>query len=355
MGRVAPVIDLNDKDRETLSSWTRAGRTEQRLVMRARIVLAASHGTRNRDIARELGTREATVNKWRCRFHESGLKGLQDKSRSGKPPDYTLSTEKSILSTLDEPPPKGYATWTGPLVAEKLGISEHYVWRILRKYQISLARRRSWCISTDPEFVPKAAAIVGLYLDPPENAIVLCVDEKPAIQALERAQGWLKLPNGRALTGFNHEYKRNGTTTLFAALNVATGLVKTGHFMRRKRRQFLSFMNELVTYYPDQEIHVILDNLNTHKPKTDRWLPKHPNVHFYYTPTHASWLNEIEIWFSILWKRALRGGSFTSVHQVRQAITDFTEVYNETAHPFEWKATEVRPKNLKKKYADLCN
>ncbi len=142
---------------------------------------------------------------------------------------------------------------------------------------------------------------------------------------------------------------------MFAALNVATGLVKTGHFMRRKRRQFLSFMNELVTHYPDQEIHVILDNLNTHKPKTDRWLPQHTNVHFYYTPTHASWLNEIEIWFSILWKRALRGGSFTSIQQVRQAITDFTEVYNETAHPFEWKATEVRPKNLKKKYADLCN
>ena len=136
------------------------------------------------------------------------------------------------------------------MLAEKLGISEHYVWRILRKHQISLARRRSWCISTDPEFVPKAAAIVGMYLDPPENAVVLCVDEKPAIQALERAQGWLKLPNGKALTGFNHEYKRNGTTTLFAALNVAIGLVKTGHFKRRKRWQFLSFMNELVVDYP---------------------------------------------------------------------------------------------------------
>ena len=159
----------------------------------------------------------------------------------------------------------------------------------------------------------------------------------------------------KALTGFNHEYKRNGTTTLFAALNVATGLVKTGHFKRRRRRQFLSFMNELVVDYPDQEIHVILDNLNTHKPKIDRWLPKHPNVHLYYTPTHASWLNEVEIWFSILWKRALRNASFTSIQQVRQAITEFTEVYNETAHPFEWKATEIRPKTLKSKYTDLCN
>ena len=234
MGRIAPVIELSDKDRETLSTWTRSGKAEQRLVLRARIVLSAARGGQNRDIARELGTREATVSKWRSRFHQAGLKGLQDKPRPGKPSKYTPSTEKSILAALDKSPPKGYATWTGPLLAEKLGISEHYVWRILRKHQISLARRRSWCISTDPEFVPKAAAIVGMYLDPPENAVVLCVDEKPAIQALERAQGWLKLPNGKALTGFNHEYKRNGTTTLFAALNVATGLVKTGHFKRRK-------------------------------------------------------------------------------------------------------------------------
>lgn len=354
MGRFAPVIELSDRDREALASLTRSGKTEQRLVLRARIVLAASRGAINRDIARELATREATVSKWRNRYHKAGLEGLQDEPRSGKPPQYTQSTDKSILAALDESPPRGYATWTGPLLSEKLGISKHYVWRILRKYQISLARRRSWCISTDPEFVPKAAAIVGLYLDPPEKAIILAVDEKPAIQALERAQGWLKLPNGRALTGFNHEYKRNGTTTLFAALNVATGLVKAGHFKRRRRREFLAFMNEVVAEYPDQEIHVIMDNLNTHKPKIDRWLPKHPNVHFYYTPTHASWLNEVEIWFSILWKRALRGASFTSIRQLRQAIDDFIEAYNETAHPFEWKATNVRPNTLKKKYSDLC-
>ena len=178
MGRIAPVIELSDKDRETFSTWTRSGKAEQRLVLRARIVLSAARGGQNRDIARELGTREATVSKWRSRFHQVGLKGLQDKPRPGKPSKYTPSTEKSILAALDKSPPKGYATWTGPLLAEKLGISEHYVWRILRKHQISLARRRSWCISTDPEFVPKAAAIVGMYLDPPENAVVLCVDEE---------------------------------------------------------------------------------------------------------------------------------------------------------------------------------
>ena len=355
MSRPAVLITLSDEEKETLLSWTRSGKTQHRYVLRARIVLSASQGDANRDIARDLGTREATVCKWRRRFHESGLSGLQDKARSGKPAKYDQSSERRILEALDDAPPKGYANWTGPLLADKLGISVHYVWQVLRNHGISLARRRSWCVSTDPEFATKAAAIVGLYLEPPKNAIVLCVDEKPAIQALERVQGWLKLPNGKAVTGFNHEYKRNGTTTLFAALNVATGLVKAGHYKRRKRRQFLSFMNELVAEYPDQELHIILDNLNTHKPKNDRWLPRHPNVHFYYTPTHASWLNQIEIWFSILWRSALKGGSFTSIRDLRTAINHFIDAYNENAHPFEWKATKVRPKALEEKYSNLTN
>ena len=354
MSRIAPLIELSDEDHETLLGWTRAGKTQQRFVLRARIVLAAAEGRINRDIARDVGTREATVCKWRRRFHEAGLGGLQDQPRSGKPAKYDASTEKRILAALDQAPPEGYGTWTGPLLSEKLGVSADYVWQILRKHGISLARRRSWCISTDPEFAAKAAAIVGLYLDPPENALVVCVDEKPAIQALERAQGWLKLPNGKALTGFSHEYKRHGTTTLFAALDIATGWVKAGHYRRRKRRQFLSFMNELVAAYPDQEIHVVLDNLNTHKPKTDRWLPRHPHVRFYYTPTHASWLNQIEIWFSILWRGALRGGSFTSIRDLRCAIDHFIDAYNENAHPFEWKATKVRQRPLENKYSNLC-
>ena len=180
------------------------------------------------------------------------------------------------------------------------------------------------------------------------------MDEKPAIQALEQAQGWLKLPNGKALSGFNHEYKRHGTTNLFAALEVATGMVKAGHYKRRRRREFLDFMNEVVASYPEREIHVVLDNLKTHKPKNDRWLQRHKKVHFYYTPTHASWLNQVEIWLGILWKKALKGSSFTSPYQVRRRIDDFTEVYNETAAPFEWKATKVYPSKPKNKYSDLC-
>ena len=246
------------------------------------------------------------MSKWRTRFSKDGLSGLQDAPRPGASRHYDEVTEKRIFSLLDQKPPTGYATWSGGLLAEALGdVSKHQVWRVLRRHGIHLQRRRSWCISTDPEFAPKAADIVGLYLGPPENAVVISVDEKPHIQALERAQGWLRLPNGKALTGFSHGYKRHGTTTLFAALNVATGQVKAGHYKRRRRREFLDFMNEVIADYSGQEIHVILDNLNTHKPKQDRWLAKHENVHFHYTPTSASWLNQIEIWFSILGRRAL--------------------------------------------------
>ena len=208
------------------------------------------------------------------------------------------------------------------------------------------------CVSTDPEFAAKAADIVGLYLDPPENAVVVCVDEKPSIQALERAQGYVRLPRGAALSGFSHRYQRHGTTTLFAALEVATGHIQAGHAKRRRRREFLDFMNDVVAAYPaGQALHVILDNLNTHKPKRDRWLARHPNVHFHFTPTNACWLNLIEIWFSILSRRALHGASFTSPRQLRNAIA----AYNAKAHPFEWKKQRVYQGRLHDTYAELCN
>ena len=356
MSRKAPVIELDPEERLTLESRSRSGKTEQRLAFRGRIILAASEGKENRAIARDLATTVSTVSKWRHRFTENHLRGLADASRPGVTPKYdNAELEKRILGMLDKPAPKGYASWTGLLLAQALGdVSEHKIWRILRQLNISLTCRHSWCVSTDPEFVPKAAAIVGLYLDPPENAVVLSVDEKPAIQALERAQGWLRLPDGKTLTGFNHEYKRHGTTTLFAALEVSTGLVKTGHYKRRKRREFLDFMNDTVSAYPDKEIYVVLDNLSTHKPKHDRWLERHKNVRFFYTPTHVSWLNQVEIWFSILWRHALRGASFTSPAQVRKAIDDFVAVHNATAFPFEWKATEVHPSTFKYNVNDLC-
>ncbi len=272
----------------------------------------------------------------------------------GATPIYTAETGRRILAQLDEPPPAGFARWTAPLLARALGdVSDQYIWRFLRRQKIDLAGRKSWCQSNDPEFVPKAAEIVGLYLHPPEDAIVLAVDEKPHIQALERAQGYLKLPNGRALIGHGHTYKRHGTTTLFAALNVASGEVQAGHYERRRRREFLDFMNRVVAAYPDREIHVVLDNLNTHKPKRDRWLKAHPHVHFHFTPNYASWLNQIEIWFSILSRAALHGASFTSPRQLRDAIDAFIHAHNKTAKPFRWVSTNIHQKRLKPRHRDL--
>ena len=284
---------VNDDERTTLESWLRAGTAEQRMVRRARIVLAAAEGRANRAIAAELGLSPMTVGKWRRRFARERLAGLPDAPRSGKPARYDVQTERRILAQLEEAPPPGYATWNGPLLAQARGdVSVHQVWRVLRRHGISLQRRRSWCLSTDPEFAAQAAASIGLYLDPPENAVVLCGDEKPSIQALERAQGWLRLPEGRALTGFSPEYRRNGTTTLFAALDKATGLVRAGHYQRRRRRDFLDFRNEIVAHYGSApQVHVILDNLTPPKPQHDRWRARHRNVHFHFTPTPASWLN----------------------------------------------------------------
>jgi transposase len=343
-----------DDERKTLEKWLRSSTTEQRLVLRSKIILMAAEGLSTTEISKRLEVRAATVSEWRTRFAAKRLEGLQDAPRPGKPKRYDDNTELRILKQLDEDPPPGHATWTGNLVAKALGdVSDHQVWRVLRKHAIHLQRRHSWCISTDPQFAEKAADIVGLYLSPPENAIVISVDEKPAIQALERAQGYLKLPNGKAITGYNHEYRRHGTTTLFAALNIATGQVKAGHYSRRRRIEFLDFMNSVVSEYPEKEIHVVLDNLRTHKPKNDKWLARHKNVHFHYTPSHASWLNQIEIWFSILTRRALRGASFLSVKQLRKAITDFIDSYNQKAAPFEWKKTKVKAMPLKQSYADL--
>src|SRR4249920_246580 len=225
-------------------------------------------------------------------------------------------------------------------------VDVQYVWRFLRAHNIDLAARKSWCESNDPAFVAKAADVVGLYVDPPAKAIVLCVDEKPSIQALERAQGYLKLPNGRALTGQSHDYKRHGTTTLFAALEVATGRIIAAHSKRRRRVEFLGFMNSLVAAFPDRELHVVLDNLNTHK-KNERWLKKHPKVLFHFTPTRSSWLNQIETWFSILQGQSLNGASFTAVEQLQEHIDAFVNAYNDRAEPFVWTKKKVRQRRFK--------
>lgn len=345
----AREVRLSPDDRRELEARLRAPTTEQREAFRARIVLMAAEGRSTRSIARALGTMPRTVSLWRIRFAEGGLAGLADAPRPGgrASAKYDATTDGRILEILERPPPAGFARWTGGLVAEALGdVSDQYVWRFLRAQKIDLDGRKSWCVSQDPDFVAKTAEIIGLYLDPPHGALVLSVDEKPHIQALERAQGYLRLKGGRTLTGRSHDYRRHGTTTLFAALDIATGEVRAGHYKRRRRIEFLDFMNKLVAEHPDRDIHVVLDNLSTHKPKRDMWLARHPNVRFHFTPTHASWMNQIEIWFSILGRAALQGASFTSPKQVRNRIDAFVEHYNARAKPFSWIAAKVHQKHL---------
>src|ERR1700694_282252 len=333
--------------RKVLEARCRAPTTAQRDVKRARIVLLAAEGRSTRSIAEEVGVQPRIVSNWRRRFADHGLGGLKDRPRAVKKPIYGKATNKRILALLDKPPPAGFARWTGPLLAKALeDVDVQYVWRFLREHNIDLATRKSWCESNDPQFVAKAADVVGLYVDPPAKAIVLCVDEKPSIQALERAQGYLKLPNGRALTGQSHDYKRHGTTTLFAALEVATGRIIATHSKRRRRVEFLGFMNSLVAAFPDRELHVILDNLNTHK-KNERWLKKHPDVRFHFTPTRSSWLNQVETWFSILQGQSLSGASFKSVTQLRQHIDAYIQAYNKKAEPFAWTKKKVRQRRFK--------
>ena len=357
MAYTSTAILLTAEERSVLEKNVRGARTEQRLAFRSRIILLAAEGLGTNAIAAQLQTTPATVSKWRVRFARMGLEGLADTPRCGAPGIYTQETERRILARLDEAVPEGETAWTARLLARALGdVSEDHIWRVFRKHGIHLQRRRSWCLSTDPEFAAKAADIVGLYLAPPENALLISVDEKPSIQALERAQGYLRFSDGQTFRGFSDRYKRHGTTTLFAALEVATGLVTTGHYKRRRRLEFLDFMNKLIRQYPEgQEIHVILDNLSTHTKKGGTWLARHPNVHFHFTPTGASWLNQIEVWFSILTVRLLRNGSFTSAKELRDAIDRFTGAWCEDCSPFAWTKEKVHQVTLKRRYADLCN
>ena len=350
----AAEVRLTPVDRLILEARLRAPTSEQRDVLRARIVLLADESRSTRAIAKAVAVMPRTVSLWRGRYAREGLAGLAERPRPGPPAKYDAETAKRVLAVLDRPAPAGFGRWTGPLIAAELGdVHTQHVWRVLRAQKLDLAASKSWCESTDPQFVAKAADVVGLYMAPPQNAVVICVDEKPSIQALERAQGYLKLPNGRALSGHSHDYKRHGTSTLFAAFEVATGKVTATHAKRRRRLEFLDFMDEVVAAYPDQDLHVILDNLNTHK-NNDAWLEAHPKVAFHFTPTSASWLNQVEIWFSILQKKSLSKASFTSVKQLREHMDHFIAAYNLNPKPFAWTKAKVHQRRMTgKRVSDL--
>ena len=355
MSRTAPQITCNLEDR-LVRERLAASRTEpKQMVDRARIILGCLDGKRVETISLECRTRPNTVIKWRQRFMQGGVAGLNDAPRLGPARIYGVDFRNQVLAILEQPPPAGQAYWDGPAVAAKLNGSVHAVWRVLRKEGICLQRQRSWCVSTDKEFAAKAADIVGLYLDPPENALVISVDEKPSIQALERATGYVETDNGKIVRGCKSTYKRHGTLNLFAALAVATGVIQTATTTLKRREEFLHFMDQIVAETPpERHLHVILDNYCTHK-KCDAWLALHPNVHFHFTPTSASWLNQVEIWFGILSRKALRGASFKNINELRAAIEAFIAAYNPKAKPFKWRKREVKGSQLRNTIINLCN
>ena len=356
MPRHAPVLECSAEDQASLTAISKSRTEEARMVERAKIILASLEGKEIQQVARELGVSIPTVSKWRQNFGLWGLKGLLDRPRSGKPVTYDSDFRNRVLALLEQPPPPGMSHWDGPTVAETLDASVHAVWRILRREGIYLQRVRSWCVSTDPEFARKAAEIVGLYLDPPMNALILSVDEKPSIQAIERSSGYVETDNGDVVRALKSTYKRHGTLNLFAALEVGTGQVHAKTTELKKRKDFQDFLDGVLAELPlDKEIHVILDNYSTHK-KNDDWLAKFlGRVHFHFTPTSASWLNQIEIVFSLLQRKTLNGGSFNSKDQLREAIEAFIKRHNERAKPFRWRKREVKGSQLRNTIVNLRN
>jgi transposase len=357
MARTAKKINCTKDDIIELNKIINAHKSEQRMVRRAKMVLMCAEGHQIKDVADQLAERPNTVTLWRDRFIEQGLKGLKDIQRSGKPSIYKEEFRTLVLTKLAEKPPNGLANWDGAALATELNVSADAVWRLLRKEGIQLSRQRTWCVSTDPEFTAKAAEIVALYLAPPESAVVICVDEKPSMQALSRTTGYVKTRNGKVMTAIKSTYRRNGTQNLFAALEVATCIIHGKTTKYKKRVDFLAFMDELLEELPQNEegeYHVILDNYCIHK-KNDDWLAKHKNVFFHFTPTSASWLNQVEIWFNIMSRKVLRGANFDSTQLLCDAIRKYIDAYNQSADPFVWKKREVKGTQIKDTIANLCN
>jgi transposase len=334
-------IALSDEERGQLRRWARRRRTAAGLATRSRIVLACAAGLSNAEVARRLGVSRPTVTKWRARFAAERLQGLVDEPRPGRP--RTVSddrVEAVVVRALESAPPDGGTHWSTRQMAEQVGLSQSTVSRIWRAFGLQPHRVEHWKLSKDPLFVEKVRDIVALYLDPPERAVVLCVDEKSQIQALDRSQPILPLLPGTPARA-THDYKRNGTSSLFAALNAASGKVIRSLHARHRAIEFKKFLQKIECEVPDGlEIHLILDNYATHKtPAIKRWLAAHPRFHLHFTPTGASWLNLVERWFAELTARKLRRGVHRSVRELNADIEDWTERWNEHPKPFVWTKT----------------
>ena len=335
MPRIAPAILLDRETQSTLTGWVQAPSTPQAVALRSRIVLAAAQGRSNQQIASDLGIPEVTVGKWRRSYAALGREGLRDAPRSGRPPKHDASVWQKV-QTLACQQPQSQSRWSVRTLAREVGLPHSTVHAILNASELQLHRIRTFTYSPDPEFEAKLLDIVGLYLNPPEDALVLCVDEKTGIQALDRTQPLLPL-RAHKPRSWTNEYVRHGTQTLIAALEIATGKVVAHIRNRRTSVNFLRFMNDVVRAYPDRELHVVADNLNIHKNEAARrWLDRHPRVQFHYTPTHASWVNLVECFFSILSKQALAHSVQRSKQDLKDLLSGFLASYNANCGPFTW-------------------
>jgi transposase len=352
--RPAPALMLREGDRAELERLTRASSAPAGLAQRARIVLLAADGLANTVIAQQVGVSRPTVISWRDRYQAKGIHGLADEHRSGRP---RMIDRSAVLAATLTPPPKKYGIthWSTRLLARHLKISDYAVASIWPEYGIQPWRAESFRFSTDPELVAKVVDVVGLYLDPPENAVVLSVDEKSQIQALDRTAPVLPT-RPHLIERRSHDYVRHGTTTLFAALEVATGLVTAALKPRHRHTEFLAFLKQVARAYPDPgdggTLHLIMDNYAAHKhDKVRAWLAANPRIHVHFTPTHASWMNLVECWFSLAERQAIHRGTFTSVRDLTRKIRKFVDGWNARSHPFTWTRTadEVLTKANRKK------
>lgn len=338
-GRPKKPIALQPAEEEKLEMLARRPKSTQRLALRSKIVLRAAAGLANQQIARQLGVTGATVGKWRERFRQHGLEGLADESRPGAPREISdAQVEEAVTRTLEGAPP-GATHWSTRSLAKQVGLSQRAVVRIWHAFGLQPHRTGTFKLSADPFFVEKVRDIVGLYMNPPEHAVLLSVDEKSQVQALSRTQPLLPLRPGLPEQR-THDYERHGTTSLFAALDVATGKVIGECHRRHRHQEFLKFL-ELVDSRvpPDLDVHLVMDNYGTHKtPKIVRWFARHPRYHLHFTPTSASWLNQVERWFRELTEKRIRRGSFESVASLEQAIRQYLEQNNKEPKPFVWAA-----------------
>ncbi len=341
MPRLNPLT-LTADERAKLETWVRRPKTAQRLALRSRIVLAAAQGRSNTQIAADLRVTLPTVGKWRQRFLDDRLEGLADEPRPGAPRGISDAQVEEVITRTLESKPSNATHWSTRSMAATVGLSQSAIVRIWQAFGLQPHKSGTFKLSTDPFFVEKVRDVVGLYLSPPQRAIVLSVDEKSQVQALDRTQPLLPLRPGQAECG-THDYVRHGTTSLFAALNVATGQVIGSCYRRHRQQEFVKFLEKIDSVVPEEDgvtIHLVMDNYGTHKtPRVRRWLQSHPRYVVHFTPTSASWLNQVERFFAAITEKRIRRGVFRSVQALEQAIADYLEEHNRAPKPFQWTAT----------------